>query len=121
MKKLVEIAKFSKNVSALADFYEKLLGAAPIARSEDMAIFMLGDTKLFLHHHYEQEEGQLPPEDHIAFEVEDVDAACKELAEQGLKIEVEPQDYYWGRSAYLRDPDGQLIELNSPADESSSS
>ena len=21
------------------------------------------------------------------------------------------QDYYWGRSAYLRDPDGHLIEL----------
>jgi hypothetical protein len=26
-------------------------------------------------------------------------------------MEVSPKDYYWGRSAYLRDPDGQLIEI----------
>lgn len=25
-----------------------------------------------------------------------------------------PKDYYWGRSAYLPDPDGQLIEIANP-------
>jgi len=24
---------------------------------------------------------------------------------------VSPKDYYWGRSAYLRDPDGHLVEI----------
>jgi len=27
------------------------------------------------------------------------------------KARVEPRDYQWGRSAYLRDPDGRLVEL----------
>ena len=22
-----------------------------------------------------------------------------------------PKDYYWGRSAYVRDPDGRIVEL----------
>jgi catechol 2,3-dioxygenase-like lactoylglutathione lyase family enzyme len=29
----------------------------------------------------------------------------------GLVLRVEPRDYPWGRSAYLRDPDGRLVEL----------
>ena len=29
----------------------------------------------------------------------------------GLAFLVEPRDYPWGRSAYLRDPDGRLVEL----------
>jgi catechol 2,3-dioxygenase-like lactoylglutathione lyase family enzyme len=29
----------------------------------------------------------------------------------GLRLLVEPRDYPWGRSAYLRDPDGRLVEL----------
>jgi catechol 2,3-dioxygenase-like lactoylglutathione lyase family enzyme len=40
-----------------------------------------------------------------------VDATCAELAVAGLKVEVPPKEYYWGYSAYLRDPDGKLIEL----------
>jgi hypothetical protein len=30
---------------------------------------------------------------------------------QGLTLEVAPKDYYWGRSAYLRDPDRHLVEI----------
>lgn len=29
----------------------------------------------------------------------------------GMTIEYPPRDYDWGRSAYLRDPNGGLIEL----------
>jgi catechol 2,3-dioxygenase-like lactoylglutathione lyase family enzyme len=76
-----------------------------------MAIFILGQTKLFIHRNYTPEEGELPPETHIAFSVEDVDEVCETLQGQGLAIEVPPKTYYWGRSAYLRDPVGHLIEL----------
>ena len=117
MKELGEIAFFTDQVDKLTAFYEKLLGASPVARSEGMSIFMLGSTKLFIHRTYTPEEGELPPENHIAFTVEDVDKACAELKEEGLIIEVEPADYYWGRSAYLRDPDGILLELNQPNEE----
>ena len=111
MKKLVEIARFTDRLDEMAAFYEKLLGAPAAARSEGMAIFMLGDVKLFLHASYTPKDGELPPEDHIAYQVPEVDAACAALADEGLVVEIPPQDYYWGTSAYLRDPDGHLIEL----------
>jgi catechol 2,3-dioxygenase-like lactoylglutathione lyase family enzyme len=79
-----------------------------------MAIFMTGHTKIFIHRIYTPGESDLPPENHTAFEVSDVDTACTALTQQSLTIEVPPKDYYWGRSAYLRDPDGHLIELNQP-------
>jgi catechol 2,3-dioxygenase-like lactoylglutathione lyase family enzyme len=44
--------------------------------------------------------------------VDDVDHACAELQARGFTIEVPPRMCYWGRSAYLRDPDGWLIELH---------
>jgi len=111
MKKLLEIAKFTENIDEMSKFYENLLGSAPVARSEGMAIFMLGEVKLFLHKLYEPKEGELPPEDHLAFEVPDVTRACEDLVNSGLEIDVPPKEYYWGTSAYLRDPDGQMIEL----------
>lgn len=109
--KLVELAHFTDNVPAMERFYRLLLGAEPVARSDDMAIFMNGETKIFIHKKYPASEGELPAENHAAFAAEDVDAACDSLLKQGLSIEVPPKDYYWGRSAYLRDPDGYLIEI----------
>jgi catechol 2,3-dioxygenase-like lactoylglutathione lyase family enzyme len=53
-----------------------------------------------------------PNEDHVALGVEDLDAACAELRAHGVTLLVEPRDYPWGRSAYLRDPDGRLVELS---------
>ena len=111
MVQLNEIAYFTNDVPGMQAFYERLLGTGPIAVSEGMAIFMAGQTKLFIHRTYVPEEGELPPENHVAFRVGDVDAACEQLLLAGLTIERPPQDYYWGRSAYLRDPDGHLIEL----------
>ena len=109
--KLIELAYFTEHVEQMADFYRSLLGAEPVARSEDMAIFMSGYTKIFIHRKYPAAEGELPADNHIAFAVEDVNAACTALTQQGLTIEVPPHDYYWGRSAYLRDPDGHMVEI----------
>lgn len=115
--KLAEIAYFTDNVAGMADFYRRLLGSDPVAQSDGMAIFMVGDTKLFIHHTYEPEAGQLPPTNHVALEVVDVDAACDRLTADGLTLEIAPADYYWGRSAYLRDPEGRQIELTQMAGE----
>lgn len=110
--KLVELAYFTADFPALMAFYQRLLGTDPVAQSEGMAIFLLGEIKIFIHHKYTPGEGDLPPENHIAMAVPDIDAACRQLAVLGMAIEVPPLDYYWGRSAYLRDPDGRLVELN---------
>lgn len=109
--KLIEIAYFTRHVAEMAAFYRSLLSAEPIAASDDVAIFMNGEVKVFIHRTYEPEEGDLPPENHHAYAVSDVDSACQRLVTAGLIIEVAPKDYYWGRSAYLRDPDGHLIEI----------
>ncbi len=109
--KLIELAYFTDNVQAMADFYRALLGAQPVAKSDDMAIFMSGETKIFIHRNYPPSKGDLPPLDHVAFSVEDVDAACASLTQAGLTLEVPPKHYYWGRSAYLRDPDGHQVEI----------
>ena len=74
--KLHELAYFTDNVEGMSEFYRRLLGAEPVAQSDDMAIFMSGGTKIFIHRNYPSSEGDLPPNNHIAFAVEDVDAAC---------------------------------------------
>ena len=111
MRQLVEIAMFTREVSAMASFYRELLGTEPVAESDDMAIFLSGGTKIFIHKSYALEGDELPPENHFAFAVADVDAVCQSLKDRGAQVAFEPRDYYWGRSAYLRDPDGHLVEL----------
>lgn len=110
--KFTELAYFTDNLKGMVDFYRDLLDANPVAESEGMAIFMVGSTKLFIHQDYQPGAGELPPENHVALSVDNVDETCKHLNTHSLHIERDPQDYYWGRSAYLRDPDGHLIELN---------
>jgi lactoylglutathione lyase len=48
----------------------------------------------------------------IGFKVADVDRAFSELVARGALPAVAPSDRPWGqRTAYVRDPDGHLIEL----------
>jgi lactoylglutathione lyase len=52
----------------------------------------------------------------IIFGVDDVDFAIEELRQRGAPVSAEPADRSdWGiRVGYVRDPDGNLIELNQP-------
>jgi catechol 2,3-dioxygenase-like lactoylglutathione lyase family enzyme len=48
----------------------------------------------------------------IGFKVPDVDAAYAALIERGVVSQTPPTDRPWGqRTAYVRDPDGHLVEL----------
>lgn len=48
----------------------------------------------------------------IGFKVADVDAAFTEVVARGAPAVVPPTDRFWGqRTAYVRDPDGHLVEL----------
>lgn len=51
----------------------------------------------------------------LVFEVGDVDSEYHELRDRGVVFEKAPQNFPgWGiRAAYFRDPDGNLIEINS--------
>ena len=56
----------------------------------------------------------------LIVEVEDVDKTYLDFTKKGVVFTLPPQDMPgWGiRSAYLRDPDGNLIELSSALDHS---
>jgi lactoylglutathione lyase len=48
----------------------------------------------------------------LGFKVDDCDAAYNELVAGGATPAVPPTDRAWGqRTAYVRDPDGHLVEL----------
>ena len=112
MLKLIEVARFSEDVAATSAFYQQLLGSEPCFQMEGMTEFQLGEATLRIHRTYQPGEGELPPEDHLAFEVENLEAACAEAEKSGMTIEHPPREYDWGKSAYLRDPDGRLVELH---------
>ena len=113
MKKLAEVAIFTDDVAEVTAFYERLLEETPAHKADDIAIFnLLGGITLLIHKKYPQVEGQPPNQDHIAFAVEDVDAASTALTQQGMKLLLEPRQYDWGKSAYLRDPDGRIVEIS---------
>lgn len=59
-----------------------------------------------------KEPAQDAPGSEIGFKVPDVDAAFSELVERGASPVTSPMTRPWGqRTAYVRDPDGHLIEL----------
>ena len=112
MSELVEVALFTDDVEAAKAFYGRLLGTAPVEEWPGGAIYAAGGAKVLVHERGEGPEGGPPNEDHFALGVADVDAAAAELQAAGLTFLVEPRDFPWGRSAYLRDPDGRLVELS---------
>ena len=102
-------------------FYTDVLGLRLGHRSGAYAQFDTGTTRLAL---YTREEMAItlgmslkpPAEDAPAFElgfkVLDVNAAFTELVARGALPVTPPTDRPWGqRTAYVRDPDGHLIEL----------
>jgi len=110
MARIAEVALFTDDVSGLAAFYERLLGQAPESSSDSHASFDLGGTTLFIHVAGDGAEHEgAPNSDHVAFAL-DQDAAAERARSGGAEV-VGPKDYYWGRSAYLRDPDGRAVEL----------
>ena len=113
MARISEVALFTDDVAGLTAFYERLLGRAPDSSSDSHASFDLGGTTLFLHVAGGESEGGAPNADHVAIAL-DQDEAAERARSAGAQV-VGPQDFYWGRSAYLRDPDGRVIELQSDA------
>lgn len=110
--RIAEVAIFTDNVDAAAGFYERLLGVAPGQRGEGFAIFKVGGAEVLIHETYEAAPGDVPCENHVAFAVADVDRCVAELESRGLCVEIAAREYEWGRSAYLRDPDGHLLEIH---------
>jgi catechol 2,3-dioxygenase-like lactoylglutathione lyase family enzyme len=102
-------------------FYTGVLGLRLGHRSGAYAQLDTGATRLSL---YERDAmartvgRRLRPADpdapafEIGFKVDDVDAAYAHLVQRGAEPVTAPADRTWGqRTAYVRDPDGNLLEL----------
>jgi catechol 2,3-dioxygenase-like lactoylglutathione lyase family enzyme len=111
VRSLAEIALFTDDVEGTSAFYRDLVGAEPVAAWPGGALFAVGDAKLLVHERGAAMDDGPPNEDHVALAVDDLDAACATLVASGCSFLVEAREYRWGRSAYLRDPDGRLVEL----------
>jgi lactoylglutathione lyase len=98
-------------------FYRDLLGLAEIVRYQipGGTILQLSPTgrspgvELW----YEAGRTLAPPSDcHIAFDVDDTRSAVERLRAAGVPIHTEPFEVGHEIIAFIRDPDGYLIELN---------
>ena len=118
---LVQVRLVTKDVPALARFYEELLGIAPIG-SDDyvemrgsqsfLAISSKRSVDLF-------NAGAAEPAANrsviLDFQVKDVDGERSRLRELVGEFVLEPTDQPWGsRSMLFRDPDGNLINFFAP-------
>jgi lactoylglutathione lyase len=102
-------------------FYVDVLGLRLGHRSGDYAQLDTGTTRLALYTRSAMAKTlamalDSPPSNapgfEVGFKVTNVDAAFNELIARGAHPVMPPTDRFWGqRTAYLRDPDGHLIEL----------
>ena len=114
-----------KDLDAALDFYCNKLGLAEVRRKDNPAgrftlVFLCapGDEAraradeapmVELTYNYDPEDyGGGRNFGHLAYEVPDIYAACKRLADAGVVINRPPRD---GHMAFIRSPDGISIEL----------
>lgn len=100
------------------EFYCNLLGLTEVRRKDVPAgrftlVFLAApgqeDAQVELTYNWDPEEYTGGRNfGHLAYEVEDIYAACRRLADGGVIINRPPRD---GRMAFVRSPDGISIEL----------
>jgi lactoylglutathione lyase len=102
-------------------FYAEVMGLPVGHRSGAYAQFSTGATRLALYQRDAMAQTlgisvKPPTEDapgfELGFKVTDVDATFTEMIKRGATAVTPPTDRPWGqRTAYVRDPDGHLIEF----------
>ena len=108
---LVRLTFFTDDVPSMTRFYEGLTGSKPTHTDGSVATFDLDGVDVLIHETYDPAPDGLPPADHAEYAVDDVDELFATLVDDGIEPFREPADYEWGRTAYLRDPDGRIVEL----------
>jgi len=116
--RLERIHHVSLNVRDVAEaerFYTEVLGLRPLPRPDfgfPGCWLDAGEQQIHL---IEQADHSAPEGQYFAFEVADLEATIAQLAQRGAQ----PSRVFdlpgAGRQAFLRDPSGNLIELNQPS------
>lgn len=116
---------YVEDVAASLDFYNRAFGLETgfLHESGDYGELVTGDTRLaFSSRRLMASLGKSPgradataPVFEVAFETGDVAAALERAKRAGAGVLQEPRDEPWGQTtAYVRDPDGYLVEICSP-------
>jgi catechol 2,3-dioxygenase-like lactoylglutathione lyase family enzyme len=101
------------DVETAGRFYTDVLGLEVLPRPDFGFPGMwlrAGDQEIHL---IRVEDHAAPEGQHFAFRVDDLEDALAQLAEHGVRTRG-PIDLPGGRQAFLKDPSGNLIELNQP-------
>jgi catechol 2,3-dioxygenase-like lactoylglutathione lyase family enzyme len=127
IRRILETALYCADLAQTADFYQKLLGIAPMLSGDRLvALDVGGGTVLLLFQRgnsgaLETAGGLVPGHDgngpvHLAFAIDAPDLAVWEvrLSHLGLEIESRVRWDRGGTSLYFRDPDGRSVELATP-------
>jgi predicted enzyme related to lactoylglutathione lyase len=105
--KLNHLALTVRDLIATRDWYGSVLGlevefdTGTVAGLKDEA-----DFTVIL-----SQDGSVPSQCALYFQVEDVDAVYEEMANRGVAFRYAPQTNDWGYGAGLTDPDGRLVGL----------
>jgi catechol 2,3-dioxygenase-like lactoylglutathione lyase family enzyme len=115
---------FVEDLDRALAFYVDLLGFELNHRSDPYAQLRTGATRLAFYERRAMAETlgfpldaaqENAPAFQLGFFVPNVDAAWAELMVSGVTGVTPPADRAWGqRTAYVRDPDGNLVELVEP-------
>ena len=105
-------------------FYRDVLGCVPVTFGEGRRALAFGDQKINLHEagrEFEPKATRPTPGalDLCFLAAEPLDAVIRRLEEAGVPIELGPVPRTGAtgaiRSVYVRDPDGNLVEIAEPA------
>ncbi len=126
--KLTHVRLLVEDVERCLAFYRDALGLDVTLGAGDGVYYELAAGDVILALYRRDLMGQmmgteLPPPGHgdavaLTFGVHDVDRTADALRERGVELVTEPMDYdvAFLRLAHLRDPEGNLIEINAPLD-----
>jgi catechol 2,3-dioxygenase-like lactoylglutathione lyase family enzyme len=113
-----------QDVERTVDFYARVLGMEPVTFGEDRRALAFGEQKLNLHeagHEFEPKAQRPTPGSADLCFLTDATTSdvVGRLEAEGVAIEAGPVERTGARgtilSVYFRDPDGNLIEVGTPA------
>lgn len=117
--KLFAICLLVEDFDISFGFYSIKLGLPVNSRDSHFADFKLEGTSLAIFG--KDEATSMFPKEYmqsgggcvIAYQVDDLDRAVKELNSSGIKIFEGPKQTTWGQKvAYFNDPDGNILEVS---------
>ncbi|MEO7911352.1 MAG: VOC family protein, partial [Roseiflexaceae bacterium] len=114
------IAIYTRDLARLAAFYTQTLGFAVVRRWDAAGIVFVdaGGLWVELTRQDAPNDGTQPRAldqgvgiNHLALQVDNVNRAFQQLADQGVRVLAAPAVYENVRVAFLADPDGNVLEL----------